>query len=256
MKNKIAIALMFTLLSAQKFNAQEAKFGKVTKKELEQIFYPMDSSENAVVLYKKHRTYYDLDASYGWIIITEIHERIKLYNKNGFDYATKKVPLYTRSGKDETFGIKAYTYNLENGKVKKTKLSSEGIYKEALSKNWFTENFTLPNLKEGCIIEWIYTVHSPYIWNINNVICQYEIPIKNMDVKVQIPEYFDFKFLTSRYYPLKVNRSLVKKNYTITSKTRKDEAMGFGSAMKTNTEYHNEAINENVYTQNFPTYRH
>jgi hypothetical protein len=153
MKSKIAIALIFLFLSSQKFVAQEVKFGKVTKKELEQKFYPLDSSANAVVLYKNHRVWFDYSSNQGWILHTEIHERIKLYNKDGFDYATKKVHLYT-DAEDEACTIKATTYNLENGKITKTKLSKNGIFNEVLSKNWESKNFTLPNLKDGSVVEW------------------------------------------------------------------------------------------------------
>ena len=67
---------------------------------------------------------------------TVIHERIKLYNKDGFDSANKKVRLYTQNNVSETFIVKAFTYNLEDGKVKKTKLSNKAVFKEEVSKHW------------------------------------------------------------------------------------------------------------------------
>ncbi len=221
MKIRIALLLITALFITSNITAQEVKFGKITKKELEEKFYPNDTTADAVVLYKKRRTYYDYDQTVGgWLVKTEIHERIKLYNKDGFENATKKVKLYTQGGDDESFSIKAYTYNLSGGKVVKTKLEKKGIFKEKINKYWKSKNFTLPNLKDGCIVEWKYTISSPYYFNISDVICQYYIPIKYLDVKIEIPERFDFKYFPSRYYPLNVNTSKFNKSITLSNSNR------------------------------------
>ena len=240
MKIRIALVLITILFVTPNITAQEVKFGKVTKKELEEKFYPNDTTVNAVVLYKKRRTYYDYDGTTGWVVKTEVHERLKLYNKDGFQNATKKVRLYTQGGNDEKFSIKALTYNLEDEKVQKTKLEKSGIFKEEMSENWRSRNFTLPNLKDGSIVEWKYTIASPYYFNISDVICQYNIPIKYLDVKIQIPEYFEFKYLPSRYYPLKVNKSRVSKNYIFSYRTADGIA-------KTKSNRGEERIMENIY---------
>jgi len=241
MKIKIALLFITVLFITTNITAQEVKFGKVTKKELEEKFYPEDTAANAAVLYKKRRTFYDYDGVTGWVVKTEVHERLKLYNKDGFNSATKKVRLFTQGGDDEKFTIKAYTYNLEGGKIEKTKLEKSGVFKEEMSKNWRSRNFTLPNLKDGSIVEWKYTITSPYNTYINDVICQYNIPIKHLDVKIQIPEFFEFKYLPSRYYPLKVNKSHVSKNYIFTYRTADGIA-------KTKSNRGEERVNENVYS--------
>lgn len=245
MKRKLIILLAILIFTTNKFVAQEVKFGKVTKKELEEEFYPLDSSANAVVLYKKHRTYFDYNDAQGWILKTEVHERIKLYNKDGFDQATKKVRLY-KDNEDESCNVKAATYNLENGKITKTKMEKDGVFDEVLSKNWESRNFTLPNLKEGCVIEWKYTIQSPYIWHLEDVVCQYNIPIKQIDMKVQIPEFFKFKYLSSRYYPIKVKESRIEKKYTSTSKTR--ESNGGFDVVKSKIESNSTMVSETLYT--------
>ncbi|PKP28757.1 MAG: hypothetical protein CVU01_03400, partial [Bacteroidetes bacterium HGW-Bacteroidetes-18] len=77
---KIFIALVLTLIANQLF-AQDYKYGKVSKEELEEKYCPLDSSANAAVLYKKRKTFFDYKQDVGFEVVTEIHERIKIYNK-------------------------------------------------------------------------------------------------------------------------------------------------------------------------------
>ena len=56
---KIFLGVIVLFLSNQ-LSAQDYKFGKVSKKELQEKFYAQDSSVNAVVLYKKRRTLFQV----------------------------------------------------------------------------------------------------------------------------------------------------------------------------------------------------
>ena len=94
MYNKFILLLFAILLSSQAFYAQSERFGSVTKEDLKETYYAPDSAASAVVLLKKRNTYYDYDNIEGWRLVTVVHERIKLFNQNGFDYASKKIPLY------------------------------------------------------------------------------------------------------------------------------------------------------------------
>ncbi len=196
------LLISITLIFSFNLIAQDLKFGKVSKEELQEKFYPQDTSANAAVLFKNRETYYVYNQNMGWALHTRVHERIKIYNKNGFDAATKKVRLYTDKGENENISIKAYTYNLENGKIEKTKLEKDDIFTEEISENWESRNFTLPNLKDGSVVEWEYTIDSPFYSYIDDVICQYEIPIKKLEVSIKVPEFLEFKVTPSAYYPI------------------------------------------------------
>jgi hypothetical protein len=94
--------------------AQDYKFGKVSKAELEETFYPLDATADAAYLYRSRRTYYNYVSNTGFQSITEIHERIKIYTKEGFNMATKLVAYYDPEiGKEQSVSsIKGYTYSL------------------------------------------------------------------------------------------------------------------------------------------------
>jgi hypothetical protein len=241
------LLISITLIFSFNLIAQDLKFGKVSKEELQEKFYPQDTSANAAVLFKNRETYYVYNQNMGWALHTRVHERIKIYNKNGFDAATKKVRLYTDKGENENISIKAYTYNLENGKIEKTKLEKDDIFTEEISENWESRNFTLPNLKDGSVVEWEYTIDSPFYSYIDDVICQYEIPIKKLEVSIKVPEFLEFKVTPSAYYPItfKVGNDTKVVHYSEKVRTTSDNGKGPTSS-KVN--YANTQIKEATYT--------
>ncbi len=194
MKNitKIIFAIVFSMsLSTW---AQEVKFGKISKEELLEKFNPEDSAAVATYLYKYRKTSFQYNKLSGFQLITEVQERIKIYTKDGFDYATKKIRLFGDGGdKERVNGFKGLTYNLDNGKVVETKIGKNGRFHTVLSENWSQESFTMPNLKEGSVIEYKYKIVSPYISNVDEFVFQHDIPIKRLNAVMSTPEYFNFR---------------------------------------------------------------
>ena len=87
------IIIFLLLISVTTTNAQNFKFGKVSKEELEEKQHPLEPEANAAVLYKSENISFVFSASEGFEQVREVYERIKIYNKEGFDWATKKVRL-------------------------------------------------------------------------------------------------------------------------------------------------------------------
>ncbi|MFA5299908.1 MAG: transglutaminase, partial [Lutibacter sp.] len=216
---KILVAMILVLITNQ-IIAQDYKFGKVSKEELEEKYYPLDSSANAAVLYKNRRTYFEYVQDEGFNVITEIHERIKIYNKEGFDWATKNITYYYASNvKEKITNLKATTYFFENNKIAKTDLSKKEVFDEQSNKYWSQQKFTMPNLKEGCVLEWTYKIISP-IKRIEDLQFQYEIPVKKIEAKIEIPEYFIYKKRYKGYYPIAANTENKGMSITLTNKNR------------------------------------
>ena len=120
--NRISLVLLVAFFIETTVNSQDYKFGKVSKSELEEKYYPSDSTANAAYLFKNKEVSYLYNGDQGWKLITEVHERVKLYAKEGFDYGTKNEYLYTSGGNDEKIiGIKGLTYELVDGKIIKYK---------------------------------------------------------------------------------------------------------------------------------------
>ncbi len=203
----LIVTTIFTLFVFQLNFSQNYKFGKVSKEELEEKYYAKDSSANAAILYKKRSTYTTVSTN-AIQLVTDHHYRIKIYNKDGFDWATKIVNLYQGSSDNENLsGLKAYTYNLEGGEIIETKLNKKDVFTEKKSEYLTVKKFTMPNLKEGSVIEWSYRVYSPFFTRIDDAIVQYEIPVKKQEIKISLLEWFKFSKRSRGYFLFKVNES-------------------------------------------------
>ncbi len=228
------LLLVLLLQMGMSTYAQNYKFGKVSKEELQETVNPLDSTASATILYRKVDVKYAYNASDGFIQQRSIHERIKIYNKEGNKWATKRIKLLARSSgnKEELIGLKGYTYNFSEGDIDKKKLKGDGVFEEKKNDYWKFTSFTMPNVNPGSVVEYRYTIESPYM-QIDDVNFQELIPIKKFEMSIKVPEYYGFnKILNPRaaYIPklkeIKTNR-VVK----INSKERIDRG-GF-SAVKT-----------------------
>ena len=190
--------------------AQTYKFGKISEEELQQKQHPTDPTADAAILYREVHTNFDYSSDSGFYMITDVFERVKIYTKEGFEWASKEIDLYQGSSgaNDEISGLKAYTYYLGGGnKVEEIKLKSEGVFEEITNKYIHKVKFTMPDIKEGCVIEYKYTIKSPFISNIDEFRFQEIIPVEKVDVSFASPEYFVFKTHQKGWIPYKVNSS-------------------------------------------------
>ncbi|WP_420572035.1 DUF3857 domain-containing protein [Kordia sp.] len=220
MKKYITFAIAFICFIAT--HAQEVKFGKVSKAELEEKQHPKDPEAAAAILYEKTYLTTRYIQGEGFVLETNVHKRIKIYNKDGFEYATHYIPLYkTNNGeREEVSGLKAYTYNLENGKIEDVKLRKDGIFKEKRSENIEVKKLTMPNIKEGSVVEFRYKMTSPYMQNVNEINFQYDIPVNHIEVIFEAHEYFTYKKHYKGYFRLQPKETSRNGKIRLSSKSK------------------------------------
>jgi hypothetical protein len=186
--------IIFLIFTSSAIVAQDYDYGKVSKKELEEKFSLIDSTASAEYLYKYRKTSFDYVSGVGFKLVTYVHERVKIYNKNGFEYATKKIRLYKDGSMVESISkIKAKTYNLVGNKVEEITLKKDGQFEGEISENLNETTFTMPNVKEGSVIEYKYSITSPFTSNIDEFVFQHSIPVRKIEAILETPEYFVFR---------------------------------------------------------------
>lgn len=159
----------------------------------------------------------------GWFsYVYKRYCRIKVCNNKGISAASFSIVLY-REGKDveEFDNLKAYTYNLENGEVKETKLEKRDIYTEQYDKEHTIKKFTLPNVKEGSIIEVCYTVTSDFLFNLPSWEFQHEkYPTLWSEYNVVIPSLLSYMTVTQGLHAFCVDQ--IKDGFQTYSVRRKE----------------------------------
>lgn len=195
------LSILFSFISTEAQGQSEYKYGKISNEELEMKIYPKDSSAKAVVLYEDAYTGYIYRD--GFAVQSEMKCRIKILKQEGADKATISIPIYKRGRVEESLsGIEAYSYNLENGKIVKTKLEKNNIFEEKITDNVYQTKLAIPNAKAGSIIEYKYTLFSPFYYDISDFYFQRDIPVQQSKLEIVIPEYFTYKKNTKGFEPI------------------------------------------------------
>lgn len=198
MKAKLVLSLLIFGFS---LFAQKLELNEVTIEELKEAKHAIDTSAAAAVLFKKGETKFYFNEGKGWYIKTTVDYKIKIYKKEGLEEATQKFNYYVGGGSGrENLSIKnAYTYNLENNKVVRTKLRNEGEFEEELNENWKQKKITFPSVTVGSIIEFSYILESPYFWNFNDFYFQGHYPTDVAEYNLYLPQFFQYRTVMTGY---------------------------------------------------------
>ncbi|SFZ94567.1 protein of unknown function [Flaviramulus basaltis] len=187
MKKTILIILLFNsiIITAQSsFNSEDLK---VTKSDLTINTYEKDSTANALVLYEQGNSYFDKK---DFILKTEVKHKVKILNREGFDNANVKIYLYNddnNNKKEKVEDIIATTYNLIDKVVITTRLKKADVFEEKYNDNTTLIKFTLPNIKEGSVIVYSYTLISPFMFKYKDWRFQDDIPKLYSEYRASIP---------------------------------------------------------------------
>ncbi|MBZ4044683.1 DUF3857 domain-containing protein [Flavobacterium hibisci] len=242
MKSIKFFSFLVVLFILSKTTAQEFKLGKVSIAELEQKMHPKDSSAAAAILYKKGTATIEYNQQDGFVLITHVEARIKIYKKEGYDWANQSVLYYNASNdsREKVDFSDVCTFNLVNGKIEKTKLKSDGVFNEEVNKYRARKKIAMPNVKEGSVLEYSYTIRTSNITMMRDWAFQTNIPVNYSEYVTYIPEYYIFNVRQKGYVFPKVNTEKNNKSILINSKERYSTG-GFGGGA-TRTEYSQDKI--------------
>ncbi len=142
------------------------------------------------------------------------HRRVKILNNSKRTFAelvTVYIPLYHTDAEQEKLGkVSATTYNLENGQVTEVRMDKKDIFEDRSYGDWTVMKFTLPAAKEGSIIEYTYTVTSPYYQYLPTWEFQSErYPCLWSELLVEIPQTFFYTVVKQGVHPYTLDKGEV-----------------------------------------------
>jgi len=175
---KITPTLLFFLFAAvcpgQK-NLPAA--GVISTEELQLKNCSFEPDAPAMKLFEEEEIRFELYTNGDTKLKTEHRTRIKIFNEKGYKYASIKIPYFTKKSLGKIKEFTAYVYSVDpSGKISVQKLGKDDFFKEDIVKNVGTVNFSFPNLKPGCVVEYSYTRIEQNFVTINPWEIQDDIP--------------------------------------------------------------------------------
>ena len=203
----ISILVLCSFVSAQ-------KFGKVQDSEW-LVTAPEDYPEaGAIVLFDKQQ----VEVSIRNVKI-ERHIRMKVLTASGIDDVGDQSVTYNENyGKLKNFEAQTITPD-----GKKQKVEKDAIFEKTYN-NFITQSFSFPNVSEGVILEYKYTIISEYL-DIPTWYFQQDLYTLKSEITISLGAGFAFNMLYNKVYGEGRNPDIKKRpdpNYTVGTRSIKD----------------------------------
>ncbi|WP_298899037.1 DUF3857 domain-containing protein [uncultured Psychroserpens sp.] len=207
----ITLIILLFFLTANAQNEYHSEGFEVTKPDIEQKNFAKDSTANALIIYEYGNSYVDKSS---YKLNTEVKRKIKILNRNGFERAEISIFLYDdkKGGKEKIKDINATVYNIKNGEVITTKLEKSAIFEEQYNDKYKLVKFAFPSIKEGSVINYSYTLESPFMFKYKGWNFQDDIPVLYSEYNASIPANWEYNIKLVGGQKLTTNYSGVKKN--------------------------------------------
>ena len=114
-----------------------------------------------------------------------------------------------RYSEESVEDVKATAYNLQGSKVVKSVLKKGAFVETKIDDQHYQVEFTVPDVKEGTVIEYEYTLHSELFWLLHDWFAQCEIPVVYAKLDMNIPSYLIFNITKFIIYFIKILRKRI-----------------------------------------------
>lgn len=211
MNHLTLLLLLFTFINVNSQSKFYSEGLEVTKSDIEQTVFSKDSTANALIIYEIGNSYVDKET---FKLNTTIKRKLKILNRNGFERGELSIFIYdnNKGGREKVKDIKATVYNLENGKITKTKLKKTAIFEEDYNDNISIIKVAFPNIKEGSVINYSYTLESPFMFKYKSWNFQDNIPKLYSEYNASIPGNWEYNIKLVGGHKLTTNYSNIENN--------------------------------------------
>ncbi len=170
----------------------------------------------AVIIFDKAEARFLRDDN-GFIISFTRHKRIKIFKESAFNQAEISIDLFIGDDDlEKVSDIKGTTYYYDGTKIETTHLSKDQIFKEPINKFWYRKKFALPKVKEGCVIEFSYTIRTPYFMHLPDWEFQSDIPTIYSEYQVGMTPFYSYMYRAqgfSKFDVFENNKSSMSRNF-------------------------------------------
>lgn len=196
------------ILSLQTFgqNPFEDRFNKVSNRELNMEVYPKDTDASAVVLDEIGKKTFEYVSEANDIYTTlHYYSKIKILKTEGLEEANIVIPYV---GSEKIVNVKGITHNLDGS----TNLEESQIIVANISGSLSEIKLLLPKVQVGSVIEYQYSLVSPYAHAFRPWLFQSTIPKVRSEFNAKIPSNYKFLRSLKGQLELNVNKAFALKN--------------------------------------------
>ncbi len=204
----LSMLLLPVFIFAQKPTV--SPFGKVAPSDFKPTSSIIDSGASAVILQDIASSDFEGNNNSDFELVYKRHRRILILKRSAFDLANVSLSLYiggSTSASEKLAEIEAVTYTLDGDNITTKKLGKEDVMTEKVTTNQTLRKFSMPDIKEGCIIEYQYTIRSPYYDRLRSWSFQSEYPTLWSEYTVTILPLFDYVVKQYGYIPYTINEA-------------------------------------------------
>jgi hypothetical protein len=220
----LALLALSVKISAQTANPKikSFKFGTVALEDFNTKITGADSAAAAIKLFDIGRGSFEISPKSGqFVYVFQRHVRYKVVNKKAYDLANVEIGLYNNSSNsylEKIQSVHGATYNLVDGKIVTSKMNSDAKFSSRVDKNHIAQKFTLPNIKEGSIIEYNYSTVSDFIYTLDDWYFQDSYPTKYSAYTLTIPQYLKYKISAGGYIDIvQLKNQEIQESYHVPS---------------------------------------
>lgn len=196
MKKLLAInfLILFPLLLFSQDYIREA--GKITNHEMTMTEYENDKDAEALVIYNLGNYHFVGDDNRGFLLYMERRTKIKILKQTGEKYATFEIPYYSGDSEwEDIYKIEGTTYNWDGTQLTRTELDPKNIFEEKINDKIRVKKIALSNVKPGSVIEFSYTIISPYFVNMREWKFQQKIPVIYSKLEYKAIPYYEYSYI-------------------------------------------------------------
>ncbi|HLV93495.1 MAG TPA: hypothetical protein VKX34_10260 [Aequorivita sp.] len=205
---------VFVLLTAFSSHSQSERsdvFGEPTANEFSLKFYEDEPNAPGVILYESGNYYaIPIIKRTSVRLVKEVHRKVKVFDAKKFNYATVEIPYYkgNKYYGEEIKDFKAVTHNdtIQNF------VPYNSFYDTQKQGVGNVLTFTFPNVQDGSILEYSYTIVSPYFFDLDGWEFQHSLPTIYSKFKTDLPAHFRYNRILYGDKKLAVERASVRKN--------------------------------------------
>ena len=178
------------------YSQPSTDFGKIDPNDFNFIIYDKDPIAEAVVIYDIGELSFRQNHNNDFDIVLKRRTKIKILNEGGIKWCEVIIPLYQNNEiYEKVEKIKGITINIENDKFSKHELNPANIYMEKINDQFVLAKYAMPAVKKGSVIEFMYTVSTPYIYKLPDWRFQWGIPVKYSEYKTFMVPFYNYVYI-------------------------------------------------------------